>query len=252
MSAPPATSTPSPNARRIGTLALATGLTVVGVTSLTGAAVPVAAIAFAVWATAPYLALWGVSRGAGTAWIIGGAGLAGLVFEIAIRLTVFVVPRGSTAAVALIFSPVVIGLVAMPLGAACGWLAGRLWTRGLAARAAVVLSTIVMAAWTVVGIAWPEQLPTARLARQRALEAIGTPRVVTGTERWSSRPITGAAAWPTAVDITGDGDEALATLAGAAIEIRGLPSLDVVTRHTLSAPSSWSWSSRRSSRAPSQ
>lgn len=236
--------TAPPGARRAGTTALTAGLAVIGATSVTGAAVPLAALAFAAWAAAPYAALWAVSRVAGTAWIIGGAGLAALVFEIAIRLTVFVVPRGSTAAVALVFSPVVIGLVAMPVGAACGWIAGRLWTRGAVGRVAVTLSTLAMSAWTIVGIAWPEQLPTARLARQRALEVIGAPRIVTGGDRWVLRPITGATAWPTAVDVDGDGDEALATVAGGTIEIRRLPSLEVIARHRLAQPSSWSWYSR--------
>lgn len=243
MSAPPSP-LPHASARRAGTLVLVAGLAVVGLTSLAGAGVLLAAIGFAAWAAAPYAALWAISRVAGTAWIIGGTGLAGLVFEIAIRLTVFVVPRGSTAAVALVFSPVVIGLVAMPVGAACGWLAGRLWTRGIVARVAVTLSTIAMAAWTIVGVAWPEQLPTARLARQRALDAIGAPRVVSGGDHWTSQPISGATAWPDAVDVDGDGDEALATVSGGTVEIRRLPALDAVARHTLGQPSSWSWYSR--------
>ncbi|MFN7980091.1 MAG: hypothetical protein U0P30_18300 [Vicinamibacterales bacterium] len=234
----------SPGARRAGAVTLTAGLLVVGLTSITGAAVPLAALGFAAWAAAPYAALWAVSRVAGTAWIIGGAGLAALVFEIAVRLTVFVVPRGSTAAVALVFSPVVIGLVAMPVGAACGWLAGRLWTRGVVGRVAVAVSTVAMAVWTIVGVAWPEQLPTARLARQRALDAIGAPRVVAGGDRWTSRAIPGATAWPAAIDVDGDGNEALATVAGGTIEIRRLPTLDVVARHTLAQPSSWSWYSR--------
>lgn len=230
--------------RRTGTLVLAAGLAVVGLTSLAGASAPVAALAFAAWAAAPYAALWALSRVAGTPWVIGGAGLAALVLEIAIRLTVFVVPRGSTAAVALVFSPAIVGVVAMPVGAALGWLAGRLWSRGVAARAAVTCSTIAMVAWTIVAIAWPEQLPTARLARQRALEAIGAPRIVTGGDRLVSQVVDGRASWPHAVDVDGDGDEELATVTVGAIEIRRLPSLDVVARHTLASPSAWSWYSR--------
>lgn len=243
MSAPPPALSDT-RTRRAGTLVLAAGLAVVGLTSLAGASAPLAALAFAAWAAAPYGALWALSRVAGTPWLIGGAGLAALVLEIAIRLTVFVVPRGSTAAVALVFSPAVVGVVAMPVGAALGWLAGRAWPRGMIARGAVVTAALAMAAWTIVGVAWPEQLPTARLARQRALDAIGAPRVVTGGDRVRSRVVEGRADWPHAVDIDGDGDDELATVTVGAIEIRRLPDLDVVARHMLESPSSWSWYSR--------
>lgn len=242
---PSPTTTPDAATRRAGTTTLAAGLAVVIATSLAGGAdAPLSALAFAAWAIAPYALLWTLSRLTGTAWIVGGAGLAAVVLEIAVRLTVFVVPRGSTAAVALVFSPIAITVVAMPVGGALGWLAGRLWPRGPAVRASVTLAAAAVATWIVVGVAWPDQLPTARLARRRALEAIGSPRVVAGGPAWTWRPIEGAAAWPMAVDLDGDGDDDLATVGGGVLEVRRLPSLESIARHPLGQPSAWSWYSR--------
>jgi hypothetical protein len=58
-----------------------------------------------------------------------GAGIAALTADLRVRESVLLFPRGSTAAVALVFSPAYIAAVVMPLGAAAGWVPGRLSDR---------------------------------------------------------------------------------------------------------------------------
>src|SRR4051812_19162069 len=88
------------------------GFVVVVATSLLGEGLGV--LAFAAFALVPYAILLLIGRFIRDPWVVGGAGMATLATEIGIRLSVFVYPRGSTAALTLIFSPVFIAIFAIP------------------------------------------------------------------------------------------------------------------------------------------
>ena len=151
---------------------------------------------FAAYALLPYAVLFLVSRLVGDPWIITGAGAAALAGEIGIRASVFVYPRGSTAAVALVFSPVFLTIVALPVGAVAGWMLGRAWRwGGLVMRASVLVLFAALVMATVVGFARPELMPGPVLRRRAALERIGTPRVVTGATAFESKAVSTAQAW---------------------------------------------------------
>jgi len=166
-------------------------------------------MAFGLWALVPYLLLLVFGRVVSSPWAVGGAGLAALAAECGIRAAVFLFPRGSTAALALIFSPAWIAALALPVGALAGFLLGRLWRtghvagRGLAATLGALALVLV-----VLGLARPELLPTAVLKRRQVLERLGPPRVVTGGERFDGVFVSDRSAWHLAADLDGQpGDE---------------------------------------------
>lgn len=165
------------------------GLAFVTVTTLLGAGFSLLALPFAVWAAVPYAVLWVVARRVRRPWVVAGAGAAGFAVDAGIRAAVFVWPRGSTAALALIFSPALVGLVAMPFGAAAGWLAGGMWRRHLAGRVVVLTLAPIVLGLTILGFARPELFPLAVLRRHAVLERVGPPRVVAGENLFESRTI---------------------------------------------------------------
>lgn len=183
-------------ASRVGLIAAATGTLLVAASSLVGSGFALLALPFAAWAAAPYLLLWLLSRTVASPWAVGGAGLAGLAVEVGIRAAVFVYPRGSTSAIALVFSPAYVAIVAMPAGAALGWLFGFAWTRtGRVARGLMTSALAAILALTVLGFARPELFPTAVIERRAALEAIGEPRVVSGGDRFESVVLSDQRGW---------------------------------------------------------
>src|SRR5262249_12926899 len=120
-------------ARAIGVIAAAVGGIVVVVTTLIFSEFTLLSpgfAAYAAYALLPYAVLVFASFVVRSPWAIGGAGCASIAVELGIRGSVFVYPRGSTAPVALRFPPLFITGVALPVGAAVGWLRGRPWRRG--------------------------------------------------------------------------------------------------------------------------
>jgi len=182
-------------------------------------------LGFSLWALLPYAILAGMGRLISSAWAIGGAGLLALTMEVAIRLAVFVFPQSSTAAVILVFSPVLISVFGLTIGAVMGFLLGRLWQVGnVAARAVAVVVAFAGLGLVGIGIARPELFPTALLFKKRMLERVGEPRVVSGGEAFESVVVHKGSAWFQATDADGaPGDEI------AVIENGGIDILDGVT-----------------------
>src|SRR5262245_38652498 len=65
-------------------------------------------LGFTAWALLPYGVLLLAGARVQSRWAVAGAGAAAIAAEVGVRLAVFVFPRGSTAAIALVFSPVFI------------------------------------------------------------------------------------------------------------------------------------------------
>ena len=204
-------------------------------------------LAFTAWALLPYAVLW--TAGPRLRWpgAVTGAGALALAFELGIRLAVFVFPRGSTAAIALVFSPAIVLLVAMPLGGLVGALiapavsASRsVWRR----LPVLTVSTIALALVTL-GVARPDLFPSTVLARQRALERIGPLGVRTGEERFTRQRISRDHGWR----MTGNfdavpGDEVAVVDAGQ-VQLFDLPAFTPRPPLTLAGEAArWNWFSR--------
>src|SRR5688572_14342571 len=91
------------------------GIILTSLTSIVGSGFSVWSLPFALWAALPYGVLWIVGRLLRDPWPSLGAGTAAIAADIGIRAAVFLWPRGSTAAVALVFSPAYITAVVMPI-----------------------------------------------------------------------------------------------------------------------------------------
>src|SRR5262245_21458753 len=110
------------------------GIVLVWATSIAGSGFSLLSLPFALWSTVPYAVLWFVGGLLPNPWLALGAGASALAAELGIRASVFLWPRGSTAAIALVFSPVYITAVVMPIGATVGWLFGKMWRWHIAGR----------------------------------------------------------------------------------------------------------------------
>jgi hypothetical protein len=127
-------------------------------------------------------------------------------------------PRGSTAAIALVFSPVFILIIAMPAGAAAGWLFGAAWARtGVVVRLLLCAAAVPIIGLVFIAFARPELFPTNVRAREAARAAIGEPRVAAGADRFARTPVSDASSWKVVGEFDGaPGDElALVTHKGA-------------------------------------
>jgi len=176
-------------------LMAALGVVLVWTTSIAGSGFSLLSLPFALWSTVPYALLWIVGRRVQNPWPILGAGASALAADLGIRASVFLWPRGSTAAIALVFSPAYITALIMPIGAIAGWLCGNTWRWHLAGR--IIVSTLAPIALGLValGLARPELFPTTVMKRRALLERIGQPRVAIGAENFESIPVSTKAAW---------------------------------------------------------
>lgn len=230
-------------------LALAFGAVagvVVVVSSLMGGGPSVGVLGFAAWALLPWLLLLVAARVLREPWAVAGAGLVGLAVEAGVRASVFVYPRGSTAAIALVFSPVFIAAVAMPAGAVAGWIAARLVRgRHVALRGALALVAAVALGLIVLGLARPELFPTAVWNRRRALERIGPPRVVTGAGAFELVPVHDAPAWFSTADLDGEPGDEIVVLQRGAVRILDATTLESRGEVELGSDGRfWNWFSR--------
>jgi len=171
------------------------GVVLVWTTSIAGSGFSLLSLPFALWSTAPYAVLWIVGRRLRDPWLALGAGTSALAADIGFRAAVFVWPRGSTAAIALVFSPAFITAFVLPVGATAGWLLGKLWQWRLAGRILVLTIGPIALGLLMLGLARPEIFPTAVLKRRAVLERVGPPRVAVGAERFQSIPVSTKAAW---------------------------------------------------------
>lgn len=216
-------------------------LLVLGTTLLAGS---FAAWGFAVWALAPYLLLALAARLLEDRWVVSGAGAAALATELGVRAAVFVFPRGSTAAIALVFSPALIALVALPAGAGVGLVLGRIWRRGdRVARVGVSVVAAVGLGSTVLGLARPELFPTAVVRRRAALQRIGPTRVVTGSESFESVSLTDRPEWAVSADLDDAPGEELAIVGQRGARLLDATSLDELRRVEFGAEPGrlWNW-----------
>lgn len=186
------------------------------------------AIPFALWSLVPWAVLFALGR------TLGGAGVAALSAELGLRAAVFVWPQGSTAAIALVFSPAVILLVVMPAGAALGWLAGRAWRQHPLGRVAVIVLAPAIAGLTLLGFARPDLFPTTVLRRRALLERIGPPRVVTGATAFASTPVADRSQWVMTAELDGVPGDELALVDHASARVIDPRTLE--TRRTIAFP----------------
>jgi hypothetical protein len=157
------------------------GLGLATVTTVLAGGFAPAVLGFAVWAAVPYGLVLILSRVLGNGWALVTGATAVLIGEIYIRAEVFLVPRGSTAALALLFSPLYLSVVALPTGLALGWLLGRLWGRtGRVGRAILASALAAIVLVGVVAYVRPALLPGPAARLVSARERIGPPRIVTG------------------------------------------------------------------------
>lgn len=184
------------------------GAAIILTTTLTSTLQPVN-ILFAVWALLPYGILIVAGRVVPNAWAVGGAGAAALTAEGAIRAGVFLFPRGSTAAVALLFSPAFISLAALPSGALVGWLVGYAWRRGgVVVRVGASVMSAALLALLAISLAQPDLTPQAIFRRRATLGRIGEPRVVEGSATLETVRISETPSWYQTGDFDGiPGDE---------------------------------------------
>lgn len=206
------------------------GTVLVWVSSIVGSGFSLISIPFAIWSTLPYGVLWIAGVMLRDRWVTIGAGTAAVAADLAIRASVFLWPRGSTAAIALVFSPAYITIFVMPVGAATGWVLGRLWRWHIAGRIAALTIGPGVLGLMMVGLARPDLFPTTVLARRALLERIGPPRVVIGADAFTSVPVSTSAAWYLAADLDGQPGEELAIVDHDGTDVLDSNTL-AVTRH---------------------
>ena len=168
-------------------------------------------LVFAAWGSVPYGVICLGHKFISNPWVLGGAGASALAAEIGYRASVFLWPQGSTQAVALAFSPILIIFVFIPAGAALGWLMGWLWRFEFRVLRATVV-TVSAAVWglTVLGLARPELFPTSVYSREQAQTRLGEPRVVVGDGSFEKILVSTSAwaPWYVAAELDGSpGDE---------------------------------------------
>jgi hypothetical protein len=204
------------------------------------------AVAFALWALMPYAVLAVMGRLISNRFAVGGAGVLVLVLECALRAAIFVWPRSSTAAVALVFSPVWLTVVALPVGGVAGFVFGRMWRSGhVVVRFAAVALAASALAWVAIAVARPELLPTAVLFRRRMLERVGEPRVVTRGDWVETTSVSKVPAWFQAANLDGSPGDEIAIVENNRIDI--LDGVTLEKRQSLPLGGDgrlWNWYSR--------
>ncbi len=206
------------------------GIVIVSLTSIVGSGFSLLSLPFALWSMLPYGILWLVGRALRDPWPALGAGTAALAADIGIRAAVFLWPRGSTAAIALVFSPAYIAAIVMPIGAGAGWLLGRMWRWHAAGRVVAIIVGPAALGLLLLWLARPELFPTTVLTRRATLERIGPPRIVSGSDSFTSVPVSTKAAWYVAHDLDGRPGEELAIVDHAGADVLDSETL-AVQRH---------------------
>ena len=224
-----------------GVGALAGAAVVLG-SSVLGGSLELSLLFFIAWALVPYGLLLLAGRFVRNAWAVGGAGAVTLAAESGIRLGVFVFPRGSTSAIALVFSPILLSVVALPLGAACGWLFGRVWrASGRVVRALASVSASLLLGLLVLAFGRPELTPWEVMGRQAAWERIGEPRVVVGGDAFTRVPVSEASAWFQAAELDGKPGDEIAVMQHRVVTLLDPVGLQEVGRIELSSDPLLNW-----------
>ena len=183
-------------ASRVGTITAACGTAIVVITTLLFGSFGAGLVGFAVWALLPYVVLFLAGRVTSSTWTIAGAGALALAIECGVRASVFLFPRGSTAAIALVFSPALITVIGLPAGAIGGHVAGRFWRRGgIVLKAAIAAMSAAVLVLVFVQLAAPDFFPTAIFRRRATLARVGEPRMLVGASTFTVKPIWPRPAW---------------------------------------------------------
>ncbi len=219
------------------------GVALVWTTSIAGSGFSLLSLPFALWSTVPYAVLWIVGHRLQSPWLVLGAGTSALAADLGIRASVFLWPRGSTAAIALVFSPAYITAVVMPIGATVGWLCGRMWRWHLAGRLIVATVGPIALGLLTLGLARPELLPTAVVKRRALLERIGQPRVVVGADTFESIPVSTKAAWFLVGNLDAQPGDELAIVEHAGADVLDSASRDVKSHITFGGEPGRLWGS---------
>lgn len=222
------------------------GIVLVVATTLVFGTLSALILPFLAWAVAPYVALLLACRYLLAPAPAAGAGLAALAVDIGVRASVFLFPRGSTAAIALVFSPLLVA-AALPVGGAVGWVVDRAWTAGRRALGVAVAGIFGIAlALVSLGFARPDLLPTAVVARRQMLERLGEPRITAGGDRYQWRTVVDRSAWFQAGAFDDRPGEDIAVVTPTGATILDAESLSEVGEVAITAPTPtfWSWYSR--------
>jgi hypothetical protein len=232
-------------ARRPHALLACAGAVLVAVSSIAASDGGLLVVPFVLWALAPWAGVWIMGGMTEDDWTAAGAAAAALAVEAGVRAAVFVWPRGSTAAVALVFSPAAVAIAAVA-GAALGWAAGRLWRWGTAGRLLVVPAATALLGLVFLGLARPELFPTTVARRRAALERIGAPRVAAGADAFERTLVAEKDYWTHAGDLDGRPGEELVLATHARAEWLDPATLKKTGEADYSSltPATWSWYSR--------
>jgi hypothetical protein len=204
------------------------------------------ALLFALWALVPWLVLRALPLRIRDPWPTSTAATALLLGETWVRAQVFLFPKGSTAALLLIFSPAYLLVGVLPVGLAVGFVLGWIWRRtGAPGRASVVATGLLLVGFLVTARFAPGLLPS-RLARfVSAKERIGPPRVITG-DGWLRRtPLSDRSAWYLAGDFDAEPGDEIAEIAEGAVILRDPVGFAEKSRWAMSteARRRWNWPS---------
>jgi hypothetical protein len=153
-------------------------------------------VVFAAWALVPYAVLWVLPRWVSDPWPQVGGAIAVLLGEIYIRAEVFLFPKGSTAPLVLIFSPLYLVCLALPAGMGFGWAVGWTWRRAPpVGRGLLVGVGVVCVALATIAVFRPDLLPYGLGKVVSTKERIGPPRVVLGASFFQKTRLSRRPAW---------------------------------------------------------
>jgi hypothetical protein len=192
------------------------GAVVVVVTTLVagGFAVSLFLVGLLAWALAPYAAVWLLPRVTQNAWVQTGAALAVLAGELYVRVELLFFARGSTSSLVLLFSPLYLLVVALPVGAGLGWVIGRGWRRSRpAGRGLIVAAGVACAVLAGIAAARPAWLPYGLGTLVSAKERIGPARVVAGEAVLKKMRLSSRSAWYDVGAFDGTPQETIASIA---------------------------------------
>jgi len=245
MKGPIAIATPMPDAPVVVRLAFLAGVALVLATSALGGTVGL--LLFGLWALVPWLVLRALPIWLRDPWPMSAAAIALLLGEVWVRSEVFLFPKGSTAALLLIFSPVYLLVGALPVGLVLGFVLGWTWRRTrVVGRLAIVAAGPLVVAFLAAAMFAPGLLPR-RLARAiSAKQRIGPPRVIAGDGRLRRMPLSDRSAWYQAGAFDAEPGDEIAEIAADAVILREPVRFGEKSRRALSteARRRWSWSSR--------
>jgi hypothetical protein len=204
-------------------------------------------LGLAAWALVPWILLRVLVVRLSDPWVLSTAALGLLLGEAYARATVFLFPRGSTAALLLLFSPLYLGAVVLPAGLALGWLLGTIWRHTRArGRVALVSASVALVALAAVAALRPGLLPAWAARTVSPRERIGPPRVLVGDAFFQKIRISTRQGWYQVGEFDGaPGEEILSIAAGGSVLLDPATGIEKASLpFAASALQRWNWFSR--------